>query len=168
MKYARILATTTLLAASATTSFAATSADTKEFVTKAAIAGTFEIESSKMALEKSADADVKIFAKQMIEDHSTASAKLKKTAATATPDVKLPTTLDASHQSTLDKLKATADGNFDDAYIDAQEDAHDDAVSLFSDYAKNGDNAALKQFAADTLPTLKQHKDHIEKIDDKK
>jgi putative membrane protein len=34
---------------------------------------------------------------------------------------------------------------------------HKDAVSLFGDYAKNGDDPALKIWAKKTLPKLKMH-----------
>jgi len=37
-------------------------------------------------------------------------------------------------------------------------------VELFDEYAEDGDNAALKQFAANTLPTIKQHRDEAEKL----
>jgi putative membrane protein len=45
-----------------------------------------------------------------------------------------------------------------------QKAAHTDAVSLFETYAKDGDNAALKSFAAETLPTLNMHQDMIQKV----
>jgi len=38
-----------------------------------------------------------------------------------------------------------------------QEDAHEDAVSLFERYSKGGDNADLKNWAGKTLPALKHH-----------
>ena len=39
--------------------------------------------------------------------------------------------------------------------------AHADAVALFSGYATNGAEGALKDFAAQTLPTLKTHYEHV-------
>ena len=38
-----------------------------------------------------------------------------------------------------------------------QENAHEDAVSLFERYAKGGDNPDLKSWADKTLPALKHH-----------
>jgi putative membrane protein len=38
-----------------------------------------------------------------------------------------------------------------------QVDAHENAVSLFERYAKGGDNAELKAFAAKQLPHLQEH-----------
>jgi len=46
-------------------------------------------------------------------------------------------------------------------YVKMQQDAHKEAVALFSKYAKNGANAALKSFAQHTLPTLQEHQKHI-------
>jgi len=39
-----------------------------------------------------------------------------------------------------------------------------DAVTLFATYAKGGDDAAVKQFAAETLPKLEMHKMHVMKL----
>src|SRR5690242_1832694 len=44
--------------------------DTQTFVTTVPNANEFEIQSSKLAQEKSASADVKAFAAQMIKDHT--------------------------------------------------------------------------------------------------
>ncbi|MGH6803154.1 MAG: DUF4142 domain-containing protein [Methyloceanibacter sp.] len=38
------------------------------------------------------------------------------------------------------------------------------AVELFDGYAEEGNNASLKQFAANTLPTIKQHREQAEKL----
>ena len=63
----------------------------------------------------------------------------------------------------MDKLQQ-AEAPLDQPYVELQRTAHTDAVSLFEAYAKDGDNATLKSFAQETLPTLKMHKDMIEKI----
>jgi putative membrane protein len=54
-------------------------------------------------------------------------------------------------------LKAKDGKDFDQAYDQAQLKGHQDAVALFEAYAKGGDNADLKKWAAATLPHLKQH-----------
>jgi len=35
---------------------------------------------------------------------------------------------------------------------------------MFSTYAQSGDHPKLKAFAAETLPTLKLHRDHAKKL----
>ena len=110
--------------------------------------------SSKLAQEKG-DASVKTFAAKMIKDHTGTSSELKAIAAKAKVDV--PTALDSSHQSKLDKLKSLNGEDFVKQYDADQLAAHKDAVSMFERYAKGGDNAQLKAFAKKTLPHLKQH-----------
>jgi putative membrane protein len=105
----------------------------------------FEIESSKLASAR-ADASSKQFATKMISDHTETSAELKAIAPKA--GVEIPGALDSSHQSKLDKLKGLQGADFDREYDSMQVDAHENAVSLFERYAKGGDNAELKAFAA--------------------
>jgi len=71
--------------------------------------------------------------------------------------------LDAKHKADLDSLQNAKDA-VDKPYVQLQRDAHSEAVTLFESYAKDGDNAQLKTFASETLPTLKMHQEMIEKI----
>jgi len=137
-------------------------ADTaQEFINKAAAGGMFEVESSKIAQDKVSDQSVKDFAQKMIVDHGAANAKLETIA--GEQKLKVPGELDAQHKAELDKLQQ-AEAPLDQPYVEAQRTAHADAVNLFEAYAKDGDNATLKSFAQETLPTLKMHKDMIDKI----
>ena len=78
----------------------------------------------------------------MIKDHTGTSAELKAIAAKAKMEV--PTALDSSHQSKLDKLKSLNGADFDKQYDADQLAVHKDAVSLFERYAKGGDNKAVE------------------------
>lgn len=133
---------------------------TGSFLTTVAGSNLFEIESSKLALAKSGNEKVKGFANQMIADHTQAGTKFKQAVAEAklTPPAEK---LDTRHQAILDDLTKRDGAGFDQAYVKAQHDAHVEAVGLFDAYARSGDNARLKQFAAETLPTLKQHLQHV-------
>jgi putative membrane protein len=99
----------------------------------------------------------------MIDDHTKVGEQMKSALQTAG----LPPPADKmtpKHQDVVDKLKQ-ADGNkFDGQYVAAQLKAHDEAINLFSNYAKNGDNAELKQFAQATLPSLEKHKTMVEDL----
>ena len=132
---------------------------TTSFINNAAIGGLFEVESSKLALDKAQDPAVKDFARKMISDHGKANEELKSTVSAANIGTdKVPSDLDAKHQATLDKLNATPAESSDKAFIKAQTDAHNEAVTLFNKYSKSGDNKTLKDFATNTLPTLQEHK----------
>ncbi|TPJ52423.1 DUF4142 domain-containing protein [Mesorhizobium sp. B2-6-4] len=133
----------------------------QDFVTKAAIGGMFEVQSSKVAQDKLQDQSLKDFAQKMISDHGAANAKLESVA--GEQKLQVPSDLDSPHKADVDKLQSAA-APVDAPYAAMQKAAHADAVSLFEGYAKGGDNAALKSFAADTLPTLKMHQETIEKI----
>jgi putative membrane protein len=149
-----------LSAAALYVAFPALAADNaQEFVNKAAIAGMFEVESSKVAAGKVQDQSVKDFAQKMIDDHGAGNAKL----ATIAGEQKLvvPTALDAGHKADLETLNNAVDP-VDAPYIQMQRDAHAEAVSLFESYAQGGDNAPLKSFATETLPTLKMHREMVE------
>lgn len=140
---------------------------TKDFVVKAAISNQFELETSKLAIEKASSPDVKAFAEKIITDHTKAGADLRAAIGTAGITTPAPDALDEDHRDKVTKLSEKTGSDFDEAYIDEQEKAHDDAIDLFKDYAKDGDNAALKNFAATTLPTLEAHDKHLEEVDDK-
>ncbi len=127
---------------------------TADFVKEAAISDMFEIESSKLAQDKG-NASEKTFASQMVADHTKTSTELKGMVGKAKVDP--PTALDSSHQSKLDKLKGESGKDFSSDFDSNQVSAHKDAVSLFERYAKGGDNADLKSWAAKTLPALKHH-----------
>src|SRR5215475_13363536 len=106
---------------------------TEDFVKEAAMAGLFEIESSKLAQQKT-DGAVKDFAAQMITDHTKAADELKSQVQAV--NLTLPTTLDSSLQSKLDKLRGLNGADFTKQYLDDQVSGHKDAVSLFQRYGK--------------------------------
>ncbi len=135
---------------------------TSDFVTKAAIANMFEIQTSEAAIKTSKNPAVLSFAKMMVKDH-TAAGKAFETAV-GPSGLTPPTMLDDDHQNKLNDLTTKTGKDFDDQYISLQKDAHSDAVSLFDDYSKNGKDASLAKFATDTLPTLQKHKDAIDKM----
>jgi putative membrane protein len=145
---------------SADTAAAPMSVDKASFVKVVTSSNAFEIESSKLALEKAKDPDVKAFAKQMIADHTMAGDKLKKAAKLGDE----PPVLSPKHAAMLETLKGASDQDFQPLYIDMQTSAHMEAVTLFATYAKGGDDAAVKKFAAQTLPKLEMHKMHVLKL----
>lgn len=126
---------------------------TSQFVTQAAEGGLFEVQSSQLALKKSQDKDIRNFAQRMIHDHTQANEKLKSVAKNET----VPTSLDAPHQQILSKLQGEDGSNFADQFKQAQVQAHEQAISLFQNYGQHGSDAQVKQFAQQTLPTLREH-----------
>jgi putative membrane protein len=136
---------------------------TADFVKEVAISDMFEIESSKLAAQKG-NAQEKSFAQQMMTDHTKTSSELKGLVGNGKAQATVPTTLDSSHQSKLDKLKGANGKDFSSDYDSYQVSAHEDAVSLFERYANGGDNAELKNWAGKTLPALRHHLDMAKEL----
>jgi putative membrane protein len=129
---------------------------TPDFVKEAAMSDMFEIQSSQLA-EQKGDAPTKSFAEHMITDHQKTTAALKSMVQSGSVKASLPTGLDSSYQDKLGKLQSESGKDFVALYASDQVSAHKDAVSLFQRYAKGGDNAGLKSWAGQTVPTLQQH-----------
>ncbi|ODS03884.1 hypothetical protein AUC71_07215 [Methyloceanibacter marginalis] len=141
----------------ATTSVSALAVTSEEFVNKATISDMFEVQSGKLAADKAKSEDVRDFGEQMVDDHTETTDDLMELIKDENIDVQPPTELDEKHQANLDKLKNLSGAKFDQTYIPMQVLAHEQAVNLFEDYSKSGDNDALKEWAVDTVPTLKEH-----------
>ena len=135
------------------------------FVDMATVSNMFEIESSKVALDKATAPDTKTFAQHMIDDHTKAGDDMKKAA--DADGMKLPASLDAKHQATVDRLSGLSGETFDADFLAEQVAAHEEAVALFTNYAANGAPGALKDFASKTLPTLEGHLEEVKKISGK-
>ncbi|WP_028747920.1 DUF4142 domain-containing protein [Rhizobium mesoamericanum] len=129
---------------------------TEDFVMEAATSDMFEIESSKLAVERS-DAPTKSFAEQMIADHQKTTDALKALVASGNVKAALPSAMTSSQEKELNTLKGLQGVDFTKQYHSDQEDAHKQAVDLFKRYGNEGDNPALKAWAADTRPALEQH-----------
>lgn len=137
---------------------------TEDFVAKATKSGRFEVESSELAAEKTENAEVSAFARQMINDHNKANERLKELAQSADQTAASETDQDAKYKEKIDKLNEAGGRDFDRQYMEMQVEAHKKAVELFRNYAQNGDDVGLKGFAKDTLPTLERHLDQAQRL----
>jgi putative membrane protein len=137
---------------------------TEDFVKEVAISDMFEIEASKLAQQKGNAAE-KTFASKMVDDHTKTSTELKGLVSGGKVKAELPTAIDSSHQSKLDKLKGASGQDFSSDFDSVQVSAHKDAVSLFERYAKGGDDPKLKDWAGKTLPALQHHLEMAQALD---
>jgi putative membrane protein len=129
---------------------------TQDFVQEAATSDLFEIESSKLALQR-ADDPTKAFAQQMINDHQKTSTELKGLVDGGKVQATLPTAMTSNQQDMLKKLQSLQGKDFTKQYHSDQQSAHEDAVDLFKRYGDEGENADLKAWAAKTRPALEHH-----------
>jgi putative membrane protein len=130
--------------------------DAPTFVRTAAASDAFEIQSSRLALERSSNPRVRAFAEHMINDHSMTTAQLSQNAPTLVMFA-APGMLDERHAAMLSQLASQNGPAFDRLYDQMQLMAHREAIALYSAYATTGDNPALVDLTRNTLPVLRQH-----------
>jgi putative membrane protein len=134
-----------------------------DFTQTVAMSDMYEVEAGKIANEKGQSPQVKGFGQMMVDAHSKTTEDLKSIISNDKLKVDLPTKLDSKHQKLIDDLNA-ADKDFDKTYAKQQVDGHEEAAGLFDSYAKDGDNASLKQFAQKTLPIIQEHLNEAKKL----
>jgi len=129
----------------------------RDFAATAAEANNGEIVLAKLALQKTNEPSIRMLAQRILADHTKAGAQLSSIA--ASEGLKLPASgeLLPQDQQTQQNLSSMNSHPFDIAYVNSQLSDHNAAIALFQKEAQNGSDAALKQFAASTLPTLQAH-----------
>jgi putative membrane protein len=164
------------------------SADARVFARMATIGNNFEILSSELALSRSNNAAVRDFASQMVSDHGMVGQQmtaLKMQVFGPGPSASLPSSplfgvnalivpvqasassgllLDGRHRAMLARLRSAPPALFDREYMRSQLLAHRENIALFAAYARSGRHPAFRAFAAENLPTLRQHYAHARMI----
>ncbi|WP_428032679.1 DUF4142 domain-containing protein [Ancylobacter sp.] len=130
---------------------------TAAFIQTAAAANQFEIASSRLALVKSLNPKVRVFAAKMIMDHSRIGTEFVAALRTADTGIVPPAGLGADLDAAMARLRAASGTAFEAEYVAAQTKGHQAAVGLFAGYAKGGANPVMKDFAKAILPTIQMH-----------
>jgi putative membrane protein len=141
--------------ASSGTSSAKLAPADRQFVKKAAEGGLAEVELGKLASEKADSPDVKQFGQRMVDDHSKANDQLKQVA--SEKGITIPDKLSAKDAATKARLEKLSGRAFDRAYMRDMVTDHTKDVSEFRMESKNAKDPDVKNFASQTLPTLKDH-----------
>jgi len=122
----------------------------QQFIDSAAAAGAAEVEAGKMASQQARSRAVKAFAARMVRDHTAANKRLAALVRheKMTPN---PPPMDTS------SLAGLSGAEFDKAYMTNQVQAHQSVIGAFEAEATGGQNAALRKFAHNSLPMLRNH-----------
>jgi putative membrane protein len=139
--------------------------DDSEFMVNAANGGMMEVAAGKLAQTKGKSQAVKDFGAKMVADHTAAGDELK--ALAAVKNVTLPSSPGEDEQKHLNDMEQMSGKDFDKHYIDMMVKDHDKTIEMFEDAAKNGKDAAVRDWATKTLPTLKKHGEMVKAIKDK-
>ena len=131
------------------------SSSDESFLRKAAAGGAAEVELGNLAKDRAPDPDVKQFAQKMVTDHSRANDELKRLA--QKKGVTISDMPDSTSKRELDRLSKLSGAEFDKAYSKLMVSDHEKDVSEFEKESKNAKDPDVKDFAAKTLPTLRDH-----------
>jgi putative membrane protein len=118
-----------------------------QFISQAGAHNESEMAYGKMAEQKAQSVEVKKIAARIVSDHTRMNKDL--VAFVAKKGVKVTT-------GTV-KAESIPGKNFDKAYLQMVQKAHQDDIALYEKQAKSGNDADLRAWAAKNLPMLKAH-----------
>jgi putative membrane protein len=127
----------------------------QRFMREAAQGGMAEVELGKLAVQNASSDYVKKFGQRMVDDHSKANDKLKELA--SAKGVTLPQAPNAKQKATKDQLSKLSGEQFDKAYMRDMLKDHKQDIAAFQSESNTGHDADVKNFATQTLPTLRDH-----------
>jgi putative membrane protein len=136
--------------------------DDTTFAKTAASDGMHQVELGKIATAAAKSDEVKNFAEQMVKDHTKAGEELTDAAKAA--NIAVPDKIDDKHQKEIDRFKNYKGTNFDSDSMKHMVTDHTEVVALFTRASKEAKNAAIKDFATKTLPTIQAHLKHVRKL----
>ena len=124
--------------------------DDLTFVKRATESGRKEVAAARDALPQLKTPELKRIAEMLVQDHSSANAKLSKIA--EAKGWSLP-----AAQTAEPPPAGTASGDFDQKWTAEMIAGHERSVSLYRAQAQGGEDQDLRKYARDTLPTIEHH-----------
>jgi len=129
----------------------------QDFITQASSSNMFEIAAGNLAINNSANANVKAFGNHMISDHSQAAAEMA--TLVSKKGLTIPTAMSAKDQNNYNMLAALTGTAFDKQFAMIMVTSHQQTIALFQTAAGNTGvpDGDIRAFASGKLPTLKEH-----------
>lgn len=136
----------------------------QQFVDFAAQTDMVEANLGQMAASVGASDEVKNYGQTLASDHTVDFNDLYKVAQQA--NLTRPDAIDAEHNKAMidpfQKLKGAA---FDRKYVHEMIAGHTKAIEVYKKEAADAQNAALKSYAEQALPTLQKHLDNAKSLE---
>jgi putative membrane protein len=125
-----------------------------KFVQDAVAGGRTEVQLGQLASQKAANPAVREFGMRMEQDHSRANQQL--TRILTQQGITEPTAMGKTTRST-GRLESLNGPEFDRAYMRAMVKDHKNDIAEFQKEAANGRDPGIRDWAAQSLPLLKEH-----------
>jgi putative membrane protein len=146
----------------ANVSGAAGSVMDQTYVQNAAASDLFEIETSRLALERATLPSIKTYAQAMIDEHGKSSTELK--AAASQAGIAVPAALAPDKQAKIAALRGLSGAAFDRQYLADQQASHQETLAKVNEYLSSAQPGPLKDHASKLTGVVQQHLNGLEKI----
>lgn len=132
-------------------------ANGQQYAAMAAASDLYEIESARLAQEKSQNAEIRELARMIVTDHEKSTADLRNAAQQAQPAITVTPRMDAEQQQMMQALQNAGVEDFDSTYLQQQVMAHEKALAMVQGYGQSGDVPALQQHAQAVAGPIQRH-----------
>ncbi|MDA8232948.1 MAG: DUF4142 domain-containing protein [Magnetospirillum sp.] len=131
------------------------SSQDREFIPEAVTDNMLQVDLGTMAEQHGANPEVRKFGQRMVEDHGKFNKEI--TGIAERDGMAPPKQISADQQREVDRLSSLQGEAFDNAYMPMMVQEHQKYVKTYQKEIDEGQNSAVKRYAQDTLPTLKEH-----------
>ena len=114
-----------------------------------------EVEIGRLASVRGGSEDVRRYGERLVNDHSRINEELRQLA--GRKGVSLPQEIGWMKRMTKEKLSKLEGRKFDREFIKGMVKDHEKDVRMFEEHADYGSDADVREFAARTAPTLREH-----------
>ena len=130
----------------------------QNFIVGATQSSNAEISAAQLTLQKSANADVRAFAQEMITQHTQQEQALTPIATSVNYPPPPPTSLNPMQQQTAATLAATPEPAYDGVYINTEIVGHTaNLANNFNPEVTSGKNTQVVAYAQTYLPQVQMH-----------
>jgi len=134
-----------------------TSGRDEDFLKEVAQASQIEVESSRLAMTKAQNPEVKAFAEKLVKEHTAASEELQGLVTRRGAAWKDDDPMFKARKQKHESLQKRTGAEFDKEYLEDMISDHESTIALFAKYALNASDTELKSFADKTQPSLREH-----------
>jgi putative membrane protein len=135
----------------------------RAFALFAASSGLAEIESARLTLRSSRNADVRDYALKLMREHARSGDELRRIVAPY--GLSLPAAPTGRHADLVTKLSGVSVQDLDEAFLlRFGVDAHKETIALFERHIVEAKDPQLRRYAEQTLPMLREHMSAAHKL----
>ena len=119
-----------------------------------------EIDAGQLAKQTASTQEVRSFASRMVSEHQMMVQKIDQLAQRLSVQPQKPalaSTMENTHQETMEELRTKSGSDFDKAYIAYQVKMHEQAVDFVNDVTHSAENQSLKLHLREARPDLQNH-----------